>query len=604
MGIGKFLKTCGRLLKGNKALFVWSLVAQLLMGFSSVLSTFLLKVTVDTFYGAMTLAQAAAVERWVITLITLGKGDAFLLANQGTVLPAALLSVGVISAAFTSLRMSLRSYLFASLAGHMQSAVFGRLERLPYPYYKSHKSGDLIQTCTRDLDVVRRFLVFDVSGFFWALWMIVFCFGILTSINWKMSLVSMGLFPLMFVYSFLLIKQVRKRYRATDDSEAQMTDKIQENLDGIRLVKAYHNEAYEIGRFELCLKDYESKFIKWRRLSSFFFSSSDVFVFGSKVLSLAFGIYLCYTGEINGATLMLSILFVNMAVWPLRETAMSLSNLGQYMASAQRIDLIMDALEEDLETGDVPSFKEGISFEHVSFHYPDAPEKEVLRDVSFHIAPGETLAIMGKTGSGKSTISFLLTRLYDLTGGRILIGDTDILSVQKKALRQNVKTILQEPFLFSKTIKENLLLGNIEATDEEIEEATHLADIDRTIHGYKDGYETVVGEKGTTLSGGQRQRLAIARGALAKSSYLIFDDSLSAVDAETDLRIRENLKALKGNVTSIIITHRVSTASDCDHIIVLDEGRVAQEGTHESLLKEEGLYRRLFEIQSKMGGAL
>lgn len=598
----RFFSICHRLLEGNRSLFVISIVAQLFMGLASVYSTFLLKVVVDSFQGIEALKAASPLENAVIWIITFGQGNTYLLSNQALVLSTALLVAGVLSAGFTSLRMGLRSYLTAALAGSMQTTVFIHLERLPYPYYKEHKSGDLIQTCTRDLDVLRRFLIGDVSSFFWTLWMVSFCMGTLIAINWKMGLVSMGLFPLMFLYSFFLIKKVRERYRAADDSEAAMTDKIQENLDGIRLVKAFHNEAYEIGRFELRLKDYEKRFVSWRKLSSFFFSSSDIFIFGSKVLALIYGIYLCFTGEINSATLILAILFVNMSVWPLRETAISLSNLGQYMASSDRIATILDAPMEDLESGLIPSFQDDIRFEHVSFHYPDDPEQEILKDVSFTIKHGESLAIMGKTGSGKSTLSALLTRLYDYTGGEIYIGKTPLKNVQKKALRKEVKSILQEPFLFSKTIEENLLLGNEAATHEEIEEATHLADIDRTIHGYKEGYNTMIGERGTTLSGGQRQRLAIARGALSKSAYLIFDDSLSAVDAETDQRIRENLRSLKGQVTAILVTHRVSTASDCDHIIVLEDGRVAQDGTHESLSKEEGLYKRLEMIQSKMGG--
>lgn len=599
----KFLHVCSRLLEGNKALFALSILAQLFMGLASVYSTFLLKVVVDCFEGKSALLAASPLEKGVIWMITLGNGEAYLLENMAWCLPTALLVAGVLSAGFFSLRMSLRSYLTASLAGASQTTVFIHLERLPYAYYKSHKSGDLIQTCTRDLDVLRRFLIGDISSFFWALWMVAFCLGTLLSVNWKMGLVSMGLFPIMFLYSFFLIKHVRKRYRAADDSEAQMTDKIQENLDGIRLVKAFHNERYEIERFELRLKDYEEKFVSWRKLSSFFFSSSDIFIFGSKVLALIYGIFLCFTGEINGATLVLAILFVNMSVWPLRESAISLSNLGQYMASADRVAVILDSPMEDLESGLTPSFEDkDIHFRHVAFHYPDDPSQEVLKDVSFTIKQGESLAIMGKTGSGKSTLNALLTRLYDYTDGEILLGDIPFKDIQKKALRSEIRSILQEPFLFSKTIAENLMLGNAEATMKEIEEAVHLADIDRTIHGYKEGYDTMIGERGTTLSGGQRQRLAIARGALSKSTFLIFDDSLSAVDAETDRRIRENLGSLKGQVTPILITHRVSTASDCDHIIVLEDGMVAQEGTHDSLLKEEGLYKRLHEIQSKMGG--
>lgn len=569
------------------------------MGASSVFTTFLLKVVVDTIEGEASLAKAASLERAVISLITYGRGDAYLLSNMGLLLPSAIIISGVISVLLTSLRMSLRMYLSTRLGTSMQYQLFTHLMALPYPFYKENKPGDLIQICTRDTDVLRRFLVGDVSGFFWTFWMVSFCFGILLSISWKMALVSMGLFPLMFVYSFFLIKKVRNRYRLTDESEAKMTDKIAENLSSIRLVKAFHSESYEITSFERKLEDYQKKFTSWRKLSSFFFSSSDIFIFGSKLLALAFGIYLCYIGEINAATLILAILFVNMSVWPLRDAATSFSNMGQYIASAERIDRILLAKEEDLKTGFEAPTQKDITLSHLSFNYPDS-DTPVLKDLSFTIPYGKSLAIMGKTGSGKSTLVLLLTRLYDYTDGSIKIGDKELKDISKSSLRKLIKPILQEPFLFSKTIEENVLMGREEATHEEVMEACALADIEKTIRESLDGYETIVGEKGTTLSGGQRQRLAIARGALSRASFLIFDDSLSAVDAKTDLTIRENLKKLSRSITPIIITNRISTAKDCDQIVVLEDGKISEMGTHEELLRKEGLYRRIAYIQEKM----
>ncbi len=595
----KFLRTCHTFLKGNRLLLFSSLLAQFLMGASSVFTTFLLKVVVDTIEGEASLAKAAFLERAVISLLTYGKGDAYLLENMGLLLPSAIIVSGVISVLLTSLRMSLRTYLSTRLGTSMQYQLFTHLIALPYPFFKENKPGDLIQICTRDTDVLRRFLVGDVSGFFWTFWMVCFCFGILLSISWKMALVSMGLFPLMFVYSFFLIKKVRNKYRLTDESEAKMTDKIAENLSSIRLVKAFHNESYEIASFERRLEDYQKKFTSWRKLSSFFFSSSDIFIFGSKLLALSFGIYLCYTGEINAATLILAILFVNMSVWPLRDAATSFSNMGQYIASAERLDRILLAKEEDLKMGLEAPSRQDITLSHLSFHYPDS-KTLVLKDLSFTIPYGKSLAIMGKTGSGKSTLVFLLTRLYDYTEGSIEIGGIELKDISKSSLRKLIKPILQEPFLFSKTIEENVLMGRGEATHEEVMEACALADIEKTIKESLDGYDTIIGEKGTTLSGGQRQRLAIARGALSKASFLIFDDSLSAVDAKTDLTIRENLKKLSSSITPIIITNRISTAKDCDQIIVLEDGKISEKGTHEELLRKEGLYRRIAYIQEKM----
>ncbi|MCH3908833.1 MAG: ABC transporter ATP-binding protein/permease [Bacilli bacterium] len=606
----KLLSTCHRLIKGHELVYYLSLVAQVLMIFSQVFSTFLIKVLTDTLNSTAQIEQgmliantdigkAQYVESWVVYVITAGRGTQFLLDNKVLVLVTALLVTAVISALCSLLRMGLRAYVAAIINGSMQLVVFNHLERLPYSYYKKNKSGDLIQTCTRDLDVIRKFLIGDASNFNYTFWMVVLCFSILMSISSTLTLVSLSLFPLMFIYSFLLIKEVRKRYRATDDSEARMTDKISENLAAVRIVKAFNAEQYEISSFKNYLDDYQVKFLSWRKMSAFFFSSSDVFVFGSKVLSLCFGIYLCYTGEINSGTLVLSFLFVNMMVWPLRDVATSLSNMGQYIASSDRILLILDEPIEDVSTGLTPAIKGDIVFDHAGFKYDDA-DSEVIHDISFSVKAGSTVAIMGKTGSGKSTLSLLLTRLYDYTSGSIKVDGVELKDIQKSYLRRNIVPVLQDPFLFSKSISQNILMANKKASKDEVIRAARIASVHDTIMNFKEGYDTPVGEKGMSLSGGQKQRVAIARTIISNAPVIIFDDSLSAVDTETDLAIRQNLKELEQGTTTFIVTHRVSTARDADLIVVLEDGRVSEMGTHDELIKKPGLYQRVNDIQSKM----
>jgi len=608
--MNKLISTCHKLIHGHEKLYFLSLVAQIAMIVSQVFMTFLSKVLVDVLtssaalksgktLAATDIGEARYVESWVIWLITGGKGAQFLLDNEIQVLTTAIAVSAVVAALMSLLRMGMRSYVAAVINGSMQLTVFDHLERLPYSYYKKNKSGDLIQTCTRDLDLLRKFLIADVSNFNWTFWMVLLCFSILMTISWKLTLVALALFPLMFVYSFFLIKYVRKLYRATDDSEGKMTDKISENLSAVRIVKAFNAEVYEINSFENNLTDYREKFIKWRKLSAFFFSSSDIFVFGSKLVALLFGIYLCYTGEIGAGTLVLSTLFVNMMVWPLREVATSLSNMGQYIASSDRVRLILDEPLEDTWDGLTPAIKGEIVFDHAGFKYDDGTV-DVIHDVSFTIKPGQTVAIMGKTGSGKSTLSLLLTRLYDYTSGSIKIDGVELKDIQKAYLRRNVVPVLQDPFLFSKSISENILMANKKATKEEVQRAARIAAIDDTITKFKDGYDTAVGEKGMSLSGGQKQRVAIARTIISNAPVLIFDDSLSAVDTETDLAIRQNLKEWEKKTTTLIITHRVSTARDADLIVVLEDGKVSEMGTHEELLKQPGLYQRIATIQGKM----
>jgi ATP-binding cassette subfamily B protein len=606
----KLILTCHKLIKGHEAIYWLSLVAQIIMIISQVFSTFLIKVLTDTLNSASELAQGLAleatelgkaqyVEQWVVTLITFGRGNQYLIDNKAIVLTVSILVAAVIAALTSLLRMGMRSYVAAVINGSMQLTVFNHLERLPFSYYKKNKSGDLIQTCTRDLDVIRKFLIADMSNFNWTIYMVIFCFAILMSISWKLTLVSLCLFPLMFIYSFFLMKEVRRRYRLTDDSEGKMTDKISENLAAVRIVKAFNAERFEIDSFEKSLDDYKGKFLSWRRMSAFMFSSSDIFVFGSKLLSLLFGIYLCYTGEINAGTLVISFLFVNMMVWPLRDVATSLSNMGQYIASADRIRLILEEPLEDTWSGLTPAIKGDIVFDHAGFKYDDG-NSEVIHDVSFHIPAGATVAIMGKTGSGKSTLSLLLTRLYDYTSGSIKIDGVELRDIQKSYLRRNIVPVLQDPFLFSKSISQNILMANKKATKDEVIRAARIADIHDTIVNFKDGYDTAVGEKGMSLSGGQKQRVAIARTIISNAPVIIFDDSLSAVDSETDYAIRQNLKELEQGTTTLIVTHRVSTARDADLIVVLENGKVAEIGTHDQLIHQPGLYQRINEIQSKM----
>lgn len=595
----KLIVTCHRLIQGHETVYWLSIAAQVLMIISQVFSTFLTKVLVDTLQGVEQLNKAQYVESWVITLITGGQGNQYLVDHQAIILPVSILVAAAFASLTSLLRMGMRSYVAAVINGSMQLTVFNHLERLPYSYYKKNKSGDLIQTCTRDLDVIRKFLIADMSNFNWTLWMVVLCFSILMSISWELTVVSLALFPLMFLYSFFLIKRVRTLYRATDDSEGKMTDKISENLAAVRIVKAFNAERYEIDSFEHNLTDYRDKFIKWRKLSAFFFSSSDIFVFGSKLTALLWGVYLCFNNSINAGTLVLSFLFVNMMVWPLREVATSLSNMGQYIASSDRIRLILESPLEDTTSGLTPAIKGGIVFDHVGFKYEDATA-EVIHDVSFEIKPGQTVAIMGKTGSGKSTLSLLLTRLYDYTSGHLTLDGVELKDIQKAYLRRNIVPVLQDPFLFSKSISQNILMANKKASKEEVMRAARIAAIHDTIVNFKDGYDTAVGEKGMSLSGGQKQRVAIARTIISNAPVLIFDDSLSAVDTETDLAIRQNLKELEKGTTTLIITHRVSTAKDADLIVVLEDGRVSEIGTHEQLLAQPGLYQRIATIQGKM----
>ena len=583
--------------KGNRLVYFSSFVFQFLMTLMTVFTTFLSKVLVDALTHE--LESAKFLEALVIDILTGGKGAEYLYEHM-TILPIAVIVSASLAAAVSYVRFTLRVNASSRINKKMQLILFDALERLPFSVYKTEKSGDLIQTCTRDVDVTRQFFVMDMSQMTYTTFVVVLCFSILMEISWKLTLVSMAVFPIMFVYSFFLIKEVRRRYRRTDDSEAEMVDRISQNLNGVRLVKAYNAESKEIAIFEECLKRYAGFYRHEKRLSAFYFGSTDIFIFASRTVAIVYAIYLVYAREITAGSVFLAYTFVNMMVWPLRGTASTLSRLGQTLAATDRIQRLLSLETEDLDQGIDQPISGDIEFRNVSFAYPDAPDVKVIDGVCFTIKKGSTVAIMGKTGSGKSSLSGLLTRLYAPTEGSILVDGTDISTLSLRCVRKNIVPVLQDPFLFSKSISENIKIANPNATERDIINAARIASVDSAIEGFSQGYETPVGEKGVTLSGGQKQRLAIARTVLSGAPVLIFDDSLSAVDAVTDLTIRKELRALSSRCTTLIITHRVGTAKDADVIIVLEDGHIAEMGTNEELLKGDGLYRRISDIQSSL----
>lgn len=588
----KYLKIMWDITKGHRGAYLFSFVLQFFAITFMLISTFMTKILIDTIQGD---APTGIID---IYLTDLFGGQAFL-RDRLWIFSIIILGLGISRALIFWARMLYRGLVEANIGREMQLKLFSHIERLPYPALKKAKSGDYIQTCTRDEETVRSFVTRQLFGVTYTIIILLESFFILWTLSWEIAVITIAVLPVMFIYSFLLVKRVRKLYRATEDSDGLVSAKIEETLSGIRLVKAYNNEKYEIKEFDNHLNDYRHKFIKWRKLSSFFFASSDVFVFGQIVLTTLFGLYLALNNQITVGTLVVAFSFVTMVVWPVRDVAMTLSNLARAIAAMDRINVILHQPLEDIESGLRPDIKGSIDIENMSFQYDDGDEV-ILKDINLSVKQGETIAIMGKTGSGKSTLSHLLTRLYDYTSGSIKIDGYELKDISKEHIRQKIATVLQEPFLFSKTIINNLKIANRKASMEDIYRAAQIADIHQNILSFKEGYETKVGEKGVTLSGGQKQRLAIARTIINRAPILVFDDSLSAVDTETDMHIRAALKSRQADTTTLIITHRVATAKDADRIIVLEDGRISQMGSHEQLLKVAGLYRRIYDIQTRM----
>lgn len=600
-------------LKNCKALYVIYFIILLFTIFINLLSTYGSKVLIDilnaqTFKGlnyndALSMADLDN-NILEVTFVNSFGGIEFL-STHLYMFAVILIVLTIINMCLLTTRLVMRGYYNSMMSKNMQSELFYHIERFPYSVLKSMKTGDILQAATKDEEVFRQFIARDMHSIMYTVYIVTFAFILLVLTNWQIAFISLAIMPVMFIYSFFLIKEVRRRYKATDDSESEMSGKIEENLSSVRLVKAFNNEKYEINSFENYIDDYKKKFIYWRKLSAFFFSSSDIFVFSQIALTTAFGFYLYYLHQIgnpNGisiGTFYVSFTFVNMMVWPIRDLATILSNLARASASLDRITMILNEPMEDIYSGLTPEIKGKIEFKNVSFMFCDSQEP-MIKNVSFKVEPGQTVAIMGKTGCGKTTLAFLLTRLYDCSSGQILLDDVDITTIQKHYLRQKVSTVLQDPFLFSKTIEENIRIAKPNASQTEIERAASVSHIHDNIVSFKSGYKTFVGERGTTLSGGQKQRVAIARTIITEAPVVIFDDSLSAVDTETDYQIRKSLQESNNKSTTLIITHRVATAKDADLIVVLEDGKIAQIGKHDELIKEDGLYKRIFAIQTKM----
>jgi len=481
----------------------------------------------------------------------------------------------------------------------LRNDLFKHLQYFPYHAHVNAKSGDLIQRCTSDVDTIRRFLAGQVAELIYATSMAIIAMIILLQINLRLALISMISLPFLVIFAYVFFMRMQKVFTSSDEAEGELSTVLQESLSGVRVVKAFNREVFELKKFDEKNSKYKNLTYKLIELLGIYWASSDLVVLTQIFVVVIFGIYAAQAGEITVGQFFVFLSYESMILWPIRNIGRILSDLGKMIVSLRRLKEIFDEPMEDIESGDIVDIKGDIVFEHVRFQYEDG-NQPVLEDVSFTIKEGETLAILGPTGSGKSSLVHLLTRLYEYNSGSIKLNGHELNTVQKKHLRHNIGIVLQEPFLFSKTILENIRLAQPNADESAVKKAAEMAAVHRVIHEFDLGYKTLVGEKGVTLSGGQKQRIAIARTILNQTPILIFDDSLSAVDTHTDEKIRHALKERAAGVTTLIITHRVASAMQADKIIILENGKISQQGTHASLSEQDGLYRRIVTIQSQM----
>ena len=505
------------------------------------------------------------------------------------------------------------------IARRLKNDFYDHLNHLPARYHDRADTGDLVQRCTSDVETVRQFLATQVMDIGNAIILAATALPLLLSLSVPMTLVSFALVGPITIYAYVYFRQVKHVFKEVAEAEGALTAVIQENLTGIRVVRAFARQEFERGKFAAPNARYRDRNLHLLRLMSWYWSVSDVVALSQIGLTLIVGAHWIAEGKLTVGMLFAFLAYLSIMLWPVRQMGRILTDLGKTSVALTRIREILAVPRESVSTptpalskaegrverADPPEPLTGrivvrdLHFHHASAGLPVAG-RGALNGLSFEVRPGESLAILGPSGAGKSTLMHLLLRLYDYTEGSIEFDGRELSSLPRQWVRSQIGVVMQEPFLFSKSLRDNLRLGRGDAPDHEIEAAARAASIHDTILGFEHGYGTLIGERGITLSGGQRQRVAIARAVLKRPPLLILDDAMSAIDAETESLILNALQERRGRATTLVIAHRLSTLAHADRIIVLDHGRIIQTGTHAELSTQEGLYRRLWLIQTNV----
>ena len=590
----KNLKLLLKFMEGNRMIYLGATLSMILATLFTTALPIVMRGIIDSVIGN----EPMSLPGWITERIQLAGGRTMLVENLLAVC-GVLVILTILQGIFQFFKGKLVAVAAENSGKNIRDRLYNHLQHLPYDYHVKSQAGDLIQRCTSDVETVRGF----VSGQFIELIQSIISFSCVLTVMFSISAVytavSLMMVPFILLFTVKFFTGMKKTFKLTDEAEGSMSSALQENFTGARVVRAFGTQTFEIEKFGGKSKEYRDYILKIVRLMSSFWSNSDLLCmlqFGAVLLA---GVYMTVSGSITLGTMIAFSTLAGMLIWPVRQLGQILSFMGQSFVALGRLQEIFDAAPERAAEHEYePVIKGGIKFDHVHFEYEEG--KPVLEDISFSIERGKTISILGSTGSGKSSLVHLLLRLYDCSGGSIKLDGVDIKNINKKWLRKNVGIVLQEPFLFSKSVKENIGIAKPGAREDEIFAASSTASVHDTIQSFENGYDTMVGERGVTLSGGQRQRLAIARTIIRDVPILIFDDSLSAVDMETDAAIRKALKDRRKDVTTIIISHRITTLAEADRIFVMENGKISQSGTHEQLIAQDGLYKRVWHIQNSL----
>jgi len=564
-------------------------------------------------YGAANLSLAiSALAKTATYLLLRNFADTILGATQpfaGTLnrtlilMALGFIFLAVFEGGFAFLSGRLAAFSAEGITRRMRNFLFDHIQRLSFAYHSKTATGDLIERVTSDMDSVRSFFSEQAIGVGRIILLFVINFLAILDLNWKLALASIAVVPIILVVSMWFFKRITKAYESYQEQEAILSTTLQENLTGVRVVKAFARQEYEKNKFE---KDNWEKFQRGKkllRMHSLFWPLSDIACGLQMLGGFIFAAFLAIRGEISVGTYPAYVGLVVWLIWPMRNLGRLIVQTSTGMVSYERLMEIVRQEREPLDDGKVQPknpVNGQLIFKNVSFQYEDG-NNDVLKNVSFRCEPGQAIALLGSTGSGKTSLVNLLPRFHDYTDGHILLDGKELTDYSREYLRRQIGIVEQEPFLFSRSIRENITYGvGRDVPQAEIERAAKAAAVHEVILTFPDGYDTLVGEKGVTLSGGQKQRVAVARTLLKNPRILILDDSTSSVDTETEAEIREALNKLMQNRTTFIIAHRIQSVMNADLILVMDKGMIVQTGRHEHLVKQDGMYREIFDIQTRI----
>lgn len=566
-----------RMLKGYQAIYIGAFICIGLAALAQTIFYYLLRYYTDN---------------------VLGQPDA---RDQLVIVAAGFILLALFQGLFTFMGGRWAARTSESVIRRLRDYIYDHIQRMTFTFHDKTPTGDLIQRSTSDVETLRRFYGEESMGLGRILFLFIVNFAALLTLNVQLALISVVVVPLIVLISVYFFRKIGQRYEVFQEEEAKLSTTLQENLTGVRVVRAFARQEFEKDKFEVTNM---GRYLSGRKLlilHAVYWPTTDLIVGFQLVLGYAVGAMMAINGTITVGTFMAYMGMLTWIMWPIRNIGRLIVQMSMALVSFDRVAEIIREDREPLDQGtyrpDGPLRGE-VVFDNVRFAY--AEDLPVLNGISFHLPAGKAVALVGSTGSGKTSLVNLLPRFYEYQGSITLDG-VELRDYPRRYLREQIGIVQQEPFLFSRTIRENITYGvNREVTDEEVYRAARAAAVHDVIMTFPEGYETAVGEKGVTLSGGQKQRVTLARTLLKDPAILILDDATSSVDSETEATIRNALDELIPGRTTFIIAHRVQSVMEADMILVIDKGAIVQSGTHDELLAQEGLYRRIYDLQSQI----